>query len=136
MEFQMPPKKQTLEQRVLIMFRNSSLGLTDDELVHHISDANPGTIKNVRCKYVAAGELLWDGTTRESRTGRKVKVFRFAGDKMRERDKKRDMVSTKVDKKSETRVDKSADIREAIGGLLSIIRLIETQLPRHIKKRK
>jgi hypothetical protein len=132
----MSPKKQTLEQRVLIMFKNSSLGLTDDELVHHIGDANPGTIKNARSKYVTNGELVWDGTTRESRTGRKVKVFRYAGNMMKERDKKRDMVSVKAEKKSETRVDKSSDIREAIGGLLSIIRLIETQLPRHIKKRK
>jgi hypothetical protein len=54
---------------------------------------------------------------------------------MKERDKKRDTASIKAEKKSETRVDKSADIREAIGGLLSIIRLIETQLPRHIKKK-
>jgi hypothetical protein len=131
----MSPKKQTLEQRILIMFKNSSLGLTDDELVRHIADANPGTIKNARSKYVINGELVWDGTTRESRTGRKVKVFRYTGNMMKERDKKRDTASIKAEKKSETRVDKSADIREAIGGLLSIIRLIETQLPRHIKKK-
>jgi hypothetical protein len=123
----MSPKKQTLEQRILIMFKNSSLGLTDDELVRHIADANPGTIKNARSKYVINGELVWDGTTRESRTGRKVKVFRYTGNMMKERDKKRDTASIKAEKKSETRVDKSADIREAIGGLLSIIRLIETQ---------
>ena len=131
----MSPQKQTLEQRILIMFKNSSLGLTDDELVRHIADANPGTIKNARSKYVINGELVWDGTTRESRTGRKVKVFRYTGNMMKERDKKRDTASIKAEKKSETRVDKSADIREAIGGLLSIIRLIETQLPRHIKKK-
>ena len=46
----MSKKKQTLEQRVLVMFRNSSLGLADDELAQHITDAHPRTIKNVRCK--------------------------------------------------------------------------------------
>ena len=28
----------------------SALSLTDDELAHHITDAHPRTIKNVRCK--------------------------------------------------------------------------------------
>jgi len=54
---------------------------------------------------------------------------------MKDRGRKNDLVSNKAEKKNEKRVDKSADIREAIGGLLSIIRLIETQLQRYTKKR-
>ena len=130
----MSKKKQTLEQRVLVMFRNSSLGLDDDELAHHITDAHPRTIKNVRCKYSTTGELVWDGTTRASRTGHLVKVFRYTGNIMKDWGKN-DLVSNKAKTKNEKRVDKSADIREAIGGLLSIIRLIETHLQRYIKKR-
>jgi hypothetical protein len=131
----MSKKKQKLEQRVLIMFRNSSLGLADDELAHHITDAHPRTIKNVRCMYSTTGELVWDGTTRASRTGRLVKVFRFTGNMMKDREKNNDLVSNKAEKNNESRVDKSADIREAIGGLLSIIKLIETHLQHYIKKK-
>ena len=130
----MSKKKQKLEQRVLIMFRNSSLGLADDELAHHITDAHPRTIKNVRCMYSTTGELVWDGTTRALRTGRLVKVFRYTGNIMKDWGKN-DLVSNKAKTKNEKRVDKSDDIREAIGGLLSIIRLIETQLQRFTKKR-
>lgn len=130
----MSKKKQTLEQRVLVMFRNSSLGLADDELAHHITDAHPRTIKNVRCKYSTTGELVWDGTTRALRTGRLVKVFRYTGNIMKDWEKN-DLVSNKAKTKNEKRVDKSDYIREAIGGLLSIIRLIETQLQRFTKKR-
>lgn len=130
----MSKKKQTLEQRVLVMFRNSSLGLDDDELAHHITDAHPRTIKNVRCKYSTTGELVWDGTTRALRTGRLVKVFRYTGNIMKDWGKN-DLVSNKAKTKNEKRVDKSDYIREAIGGLLSIIRLIETQLQRFTKKR-
>ena len=130
----MSKKKQTLEQRVLVMFRNSSLGLADDELAHHITDAHPRTIKNVRCKYSTTGELVWDGTTRALRTGRLVKVFRYTGNIMKDWGKN-DLVSNKAKTKNEKRVDKSDYIREAIGGLLSIIRLIETQLQRFTKKR-
>jgi len=54
---------------------------------------------------------------------------------MKDREKKNDLESNKAKTKNEKRVDKSADIREAIGGLLSIIRLIETQLQRFTKKR-
>ena len=64
-----------------------------------------------------------------------VKVFRYTGNIMKDRGRKNDLVSNKAEKKNEKRVDKSADIREAIGGLLSIIRLIETQLQRYTKKR-
>jgi len=130
----MSRKKQTLEERVLIMFKNSALGLTDDELVHYIPDANPGTVKMVRCRCLSSGDLVADGTARASRSGRMVKVYRYAGNMMKERDKKSSVAPVKAEKKNEVRVDKSADIREAIGGLLSIIRLIETQLPRHLKK--
>ena len=131
----MSRKKQTLEERVLIMFKNSALGLTDDELVHYIPDANPGTVKMVRCRCLSSGDLVADGTARASRSGRMVKVYRYAGNMMKERDKKSSVAPVKAEKKNEVRVDKSADIREAIGGLLSIIRLIETQLPRHLKKK-
>ena len=113
----------------------SAFSLTDDELVHHITDAHPRTIKNAPCKYSTTGELVWDGTTRASRTGRLVKVFRYTGNMMKDREKKNDLVSNKAEKKNERRVDKSPDIREAIGGLLSIIKLIETHLQRYIKKR-
>jgi hypothetical protein len=112
----------------------SALSLTDDELAHHITDAHPRTIKNVRCKYSTTGELVWDGTTRALRTGRLVKVFRYTGNIMKDWGKN-DLVSNKAKTKNEKRVDKSDDIREAIGGLLSIIRLIETQLQRFTKKR-
>jgi len=54
---------------------------------------------------------------------------------MKDWEKKNDLVSNKAEKKNERRVDKSPDIREAIGGLLSIIKLIETHLQRYIKKR-
>lgn len=131
----MSKKKQTLEQRVLIMFKNSSLGLTDDELVRYIPDVNPGTIKMVRCRCLTAGELVADGTTRVSRAGRMVRVHKYTGNMMKERDKKSSVVPVKAAKKNEARVDKSANIREAIGGLLSIIKLIETQLPHHLKKK-
>jgi len=50
-----------------------------------------------------------------------VKVFRYTGNMIKDREKKNDLVSNKVEKKNERRVDKSADIRKAIGGLLSII---------------
>ena len=53
---------------------------------------------------------------------------------MKDREKKNDLVSNKAEKKNERRVDKSADIRKAIGGMLSIIKLIETQLQRYTKK--
>ena len=112
----------------------SAFSLTDDEQVHHITDAHPRTIKNVPCKYSTTGELVWDGTTRASRKGRMVKVFRYTGNIMKNREKKNDLESNKAKTKNEKRVDKSADIREAIGGLLSIIRLIETQLQRYTKK--
>ena len=112
----------------------SAFSLTDDELAHHITDAHPRTIKNVRCKYSTTGELVWDGTTRALRTGRLVKVFRYTGNIMKDWEKN-DLVSNKAKTKNEKRVDKSDDIREAIGGLLSIIRLIETQLQRFTKKR-
>lgn len=112
----------------------SALSLTDDELAHHITDPHPRTIKNVRCKYSTTGELVWDGTTRASRTGRLVKVFRYTGNIMKDWGKN-DLVSNKAKTKNEKRVDKSVDIREAIGGLLSIIRLIKTQLQRYTKKR-
>jgi len=113
----------------------SAHSLTDDELAHHITDAHPRAIKNVRCKYSTTGELVWDGTTRASPTGHLVKVFRYTGNMIKDREKKNDLVSNKAKTKNEKRVDKSADIREAIGGLLSIIRLIETQLQRFTKKR-
>ena len=112
----------------------SAFSLTDDELVHHITDAHPRTIKNAPCKYSTTGELVWDGTTRASRTGRLVKVFRYTGNIMKDWGKN-DLVSNKAKTKNEKRVDKSVDIREAIGGLLSIIRLIKTQLQRYTKKR-
>ena len=113
----------------------SAFSLTDDELVHHITDAHPRTIKNIRFKYSRTSELVWDGTTRTSRTGHLVKVFRYTGNMMKDRKKKNDLVSNKAEKKNETKFHKSIGIREAIGCMLSIIRLIETQLPRHIKKR-
>ena len=55
----------------------SVFSLTDDELVHHITDAHPRTINNAPCKYSTTVELVWDGTTRASRKGRMVKVFRY-----------------------------------------------------------
>ena len=76
----------------------SAFSLTDDELVHHITDAHPRTIKNVPCKYSTTGELVWDGTTRASRKGRMVKVFRYTGNMMKDRVKKNDLVSTKAKK--------------------------------------
>lgn len=115
---------ETMEHKILMMFKNSALGLTDYELFKYVG-GNKTTVRAIRCRISNSGQVLWDGTKRPGEGGKMVKVYKyisFAGK------------GTPVPKPTRGRpvkvIDRGDRIREAIAGLLSIIQLIETQLPK------
>lgn len=142
----MPRGPESLYQKVLLTFKNSALGLTDDELTR-LLPGNRSSIKTHRIRHFTNGDLIWDGTRRPSNNGRSVKVYKYKefankqiGPNTRGTGSLKALVSEAIARdgvrKREEGTDRATKIREAISGLISIIELIETQLPRARKGRK
>ena len=133
-----------LSEKIIMMFKNSSLGLTDEELARHLNK-EVNAIKAARCKHLAKGDIIWDGTTRLATSGRHQKVFKhkeYLG-KSSKRTTSDDhpkystgSVIRRTGKPREDGLNRTDKIRDAIAGLLSIIQLIETSLPRTTQKRR
>lgn len=131
-----------LSQKIIMMFKNSSLGLTDEELARHL-EKDINTVKAARCKYLASGEIAWDGTTRLATTGRQQKVFKHKehlGKSLKHKDERpayqTGHVIRRGRKPREDGLNRTDKIRDAIAGLLSIIHLIETSLPKTTQRRR
>jgi hypothetical protein len=120
----MAPRDNTLTGKILSMFKNSSLGLTDAEIAQHL-DVECKTITTLRCRFATSGEIVWDGSMRQGANGRSNKVYKhkkYIGNAP--------VVRSRRKQPQESGISRSDKIREAIAGLLSIIQLIETNLPK------
>lgn len=119
--------RESTTAKMLSIFKNSTLGLTDDELARHLDGVSRDSLKSIRSRFVKAGELYNDGTTRPGSSGRLLTVYRhvnFSGKKQGRRQVKKAPEPSRSDK-----------IRDAIAGLLAIIQLIETQLPKKPRRK-
>lgn len=120
------PRDNDASQKVIKVFKNCALGLTDDELLRHMGESKPASVKTIRHRLFSTGQIYSDGTTRLNRRGRAQVVYKhqiFANSARKE----------KKDKKP-VEISRSDKIRDAISGLLAIIQLIEIQLPKRKKK--
>ena len=120
----MARNEESIEHKILMIFKNSTLGLTDYELYKYVG-GKKSTVRAVRCRIANSGQVLWDGTKRPGEGGKLVKVYKhisLAGSGSPEPRPTRGR-PPKV-------IDRGDKIRDAIAGLLSIIQLIETQLPK------
>ena len=116
------PRDNDASKKVLVIFKNCALGLTDDELLRHMGSSKPASIKTIRHRLLSTGEIYSDGTTRPSRRGRAQSVYRhkiYANSTRKTKKEKKPVEVSRGDK-----------IRDAISGLLAIIQLIEIQLPK------
>jgi len=120
------PRDNDASKKVLGAFKNSALGLTDDELLRHMGESKPASLKTIRHRLLSLGEIYSDGTTRLNRRGRAVPVYKH---KMYVNSAKK----SRKEKKPEE-ISRGDKIRDAISGLLAIIQLIEIQLPKRKKK--
>lgn len=124
--------RETTSAKILAIFKNSALGLTDDDLGRHLEGVKKSSIKAIRCRFLKSGDLYCDGTTRPGVSGRLLKVYRHtsftrqAENRLKVEDKRRARKGPEP-----SRSDK---IRDAIAGLLAIIQLIEIQLPKRTRK--
>lgn len=119
--------RESTTAKMLSIFKNSTLGLTDDELARHLDGVSRDSLKSIRSRFVKAGELYNDGTTRPGSSGRLLTVYRhvnFSGKNGSRRKEKKAPEPSRSDR-----------IRDAIAGLLAIIQLIETQLPKKSRRK-
>ena len=72
------PRDNDASKKVLGAFKNSALGLTDDELLRHMEDSKPASVKTIRHRLLSNGEIYSDGTTRLNRRGRAQVVYKLS----------------------------------------------------------
>lgn len=119
--------RESTTAKILSIFKNSTLGLTDEELARHLDGVSKNSLKAIRSRFVKTGELYTDGTSRPGSSGRLLTIYRhvdYSGKKESRRREKKAPEPSRSDR-----------IRDAIAGLLAIIQLIETQLPKKPRRR-